>query len=744
MTNNVDTLSIDNKSMQVLLFLIQHAGESVTKTQIFDHVWKGSFVADDILSVAVSKIRKALGDNARSPTFIKTLPGLGYSLIAKVKEIDTAKPRPSKKVVPSRIYISIIALLLIVIALTMYFINAVGGSSTNQINVNSIAVLPFDDLSAKQDNQHFTDGLSDAIINQLSQTNSLKVISRYSSFTYRGKYKASEIGQALKVEALLDGSVQKIGEQVRINVRIFSTSDGQQLWSKTFDSDSQDIFKLQDNISTAIQEIIQPNFTPIASTSSASTAKAISAQAYEWYLMGQYHWRQRNPKSLLKAVTYFKHSLELEPDYADAHVGLAITYANLHHFANWSERKAIEKSFPHIEKALALKPNSPIALATKGMLLTLKANYERGFTTVDTPLVEQAQHAFLRSLALDDNATTHRWYSKLLKRLGKEEQVLQHMNQAIELNPLSASLKRTYGVYLRSIGKPDSAQRMYQRALILEQEHFSHAIESTHVFRHSKKSIIALAEWHSANIELFTNCSSDEYCEQLVLAYLSVGAREAANSVLDKMGSKHGHFVNSLHLINFGLKGEEQNILSIKERLALYRPNNRSALFDLAVTQFRLEKFRQAKITMLKAHPEWRNPESIRLSNITADNYTALVLYAVTLLNLEEKQVAEILLRNVQTLLKQDQVFDKVQAEFTLAQISAQLNNKPQALQHLMTALAMGWLEYYNEEWWSLNNNHLLQPLRDEPEFKLLLKQHQEGLVELRKTVSQKLDLDTI
>jgi TolB-like protein/Flp pilus assembly protein TadD len=711
--------------MQVLLFLIQQAGKKVTKHQILEHIWKDRFVADDILSVTISKIRKALGDNARSPTYIKTLPGEGYILIAKVTKIASTEQISSKRVKPLSFNIGVL-ILLVMACLSMYFLIVDEGSPTQQININSIAVLPFEDLSSKRDNQHFTDGLPDAIINQLSQIAQLKVISRYSSFTYRGKYNATEIGQALQVEALLDGSVQKIGDQVRINVRIFSTNDGQQLWSQIFESDNQNIFKLQDNISAAIQEIIQADFKP-----SSKPTKTINAQAYEWYLMGQYHWRQRNPKSLSKAVTYFKHSIELEPDYADAHVGLAITYANLHNFANWSEKKAIDKALPHVEKALLLNPSSPTALAAKGMILTLNLS--------DSSLVEQAQHAFLRSLELDDNATTHSWYSSLLKQLGEESQVIQHLNQAIELNPLSASLKRSLSKYLRSIGKPDSAQRMYQRALILEPDHFSHVIESTHVFRHTQKSIIAMAEWQSANAELFTSCSSDEYCEQVVLAYLSIGATEAANNVLAKMRPKHRHFLNSLDLINFGLKGEEQKILSFKERIASYRPNNRSVLFDLAVAQFRTEKFGEAKRTLLKRDPEWRNPASIRLSDITADNYMTLVLYAVTLSNLGEKEAADSILHNIQTFLKLDKVFDKIKLSFTLAEINTQLGNTPQALLHLATALEMGWLESYNREWWPLQNNHLLQPLGDEPEFKLLLKQHQEKLNELRNNVTLKL-----
>ncbi|NQZ24298.1 MAG: winged helix-turn-helix domain-containing protein [Colwellia sp.] len=741
-TNKADTHSIDNKSMQVLLFLIHHSGAHVTKGQILAHVWKGSFVADDILSVAVSKIRKALGDNARSPTFIKTLPGVGYTLISDVNKIEKPKQGRSKRIGFSSIYkpsitIGIITLLLIATFLAMYFINTDKGSAANRININSIAVLPFDDLSAKQDNQHFTDGLSDAIINQLSQIKSLKVISRYSSFTYRGKYNATEIGQALQVDTLLDGSVQTMGEQVRINVRIFSTKNGQQLWSKTFDSDTKNSFQLQDDISAAIQEIIQPGYVPIDGSPSSKPAKTINTQAYEWYLMGQYHWRQRNPKSLAKAVTYFKKSLELEPDYAAAHVGLGISYAFLHTYGDWYERRAIDAALPHIMTALTLKPNSPTALAAKGMILSDKA--KAGLGELDSSLYQQAEQAFIRSLELDNNATTHRWYSTLLSRLGRESEAIKHLNKAIELNPLSASMKRSFSFLLKSMGKPDTAQRMYQRALSLEPDNFSHVIDSAKVNRHSQKSVMAMAAWQMANPEIFTTCSSVEYCEQLVLSYLSIGAHQAADKLLNKMRPIHGHLLHSINLIALSEKGDVQSVLSNIKRTVQHIPYSREAMFDLAVAQFRAANFSLAKTSLLQLYPEWRNKKSIVLAEITADNYMALVLYAATLSNLDEKEVAAPLLHKVQTFLKQDRVFDKMQAEFTLAEINAQLVNTPQALHHLTKALEMGWLESYHREWWSLQNNHLLRSLYENPEFKLLLKKHQEKLNELRGRLIHKL-----
>jgi len=750
-TKKVDTYSIDNKSMQVLLFLIQHAGEHVTKDQIFKHVWKDSFVADDILSVAVSKIRKALGDNARSPTFIKTLPGVGYSLIAKVEAIDPVDLEQSKGTASSSIYksgisktslyISIMTLLLIATSLAMYFINTDDGSSPNHLKINSIAVLPFDDLSANQDNQHFSDGLSDAIINQLSQIKQLKVISRYSSFTYRGKNNATEIGQALQVDTLLDGSVQKMGEKVRINVRIFSTKNGEQLWSKTFDSDTQNSFKLQDNISSTIQEIIQPDYVPIAGSPNLKSTEKINAQAYEWYLMGQYHWRQRNPKSLSKAVTYFKRSLELAPDYADAHVGLGITYTFLHSYGNWGKAKVIEKGLPHIMKALALKPNSPTALAAKGMILSNKAFYESNIGELDSSLYQQAEQAFIRSLELDDNATTHSWYSGLLKRLGRGKEAIQHLNQALELNPLSATLKRSISFSLEALGKQDTAQRMFQRASSLEPDYFSRVIDSASMNRHTSESVMAMAAWQVANFELFTSCTSDNYCAQLILSYLSIGANKAANDILEKMMPKHVRFLERVNSITASEQGNELKAVSYIEKLALKYPSNLSVLFKLSVAQFRAGEFRLAKNSLLQLHPEWRNKKSIVLSDITADNYLAVVLYAITLSNLHEKEVASSLLVNVQTFLKMDKVFDKIKVQFTLAEINAQLGDTPKALLHLTTALDMGWLESYNREWWSLQNNHLLRPLHEEPQFKLLLKQHQENLTELREKVIRRLSI---
>jgi TolB-like protein/DNA-binding winged helix-turn-helix (wHTH) protein/tetratricopeptide (TPR) repeat protein len=721
--------------MQVLLFLIQNPGQNVTKEQIIEHVWKESVVSEEILSVAISKIRKTLGDNARQPTFIKTIPNVGYCLIADVKPlVENAQPQEAPinsltlQTNNHKPYFiaSTLILLAIIFIISFYQVNK-EPENHNLAAIRSIAVLPFEDLSEKTDSIYFIEGLSDAIINQLSQSKPLKVISRDSSFNFRGNKDPSIIGNALKVEALLDGSVQKSAEQIRVNVRIVSTFDGRLLWSKSFDSQNTNVFNLQDKVGRDIRQAIQPTSLP-----EVTVNKKINSQAYEWFLMAQYHWRQRTPTSLVKAETYFNHSLELEPNYVDALVGLAITYGQFHYHANWTAKESVDKGLPYIEQALALAPNSPSALAAKGMLLTIMAGYSKN----SLPILNEAQDMFIRSLALEDNATTHHWYSSLLNQMGEEALVVKHIERAIALNPLSASLKSIYSTYLAIRGKLDTAQKMHRRAMILDPERVSNIVDSTHIFRNTPSSIIAIAEWHLNNSDLFEFCSSDEYCEQVVFAYLSIGQTKEANKILARMTSKHEHFKHSLKLIEYSLKGELIKAVSLLEQLSTSRPNNYKYKYSLAIAQYRAGLYEQSKSSVLRLYPNWDNAG---VADVTTDNYLALILYGATLLQLNEHRYANAILNNVEQFLLLDKVHDKAQEEMALAEVYAQLNQPNKAVEHLRKALNHGWLETFDREWWTLQDNHLLKPIQHQAEFRTLVLEHKESLKELAMQVSSRL-----
>ena len=600
-------------------------------------------------------------------------------------------------------------------------------ASDNLANISSIAVLPFEDLSENKDNLYFSEGLSDAIINQLSQDKSLKVISRYSSFNFRENRDPSAIGDTLKVEAVLDGSVQKSAGQVRVNVRIVSTFDGRLLWSKSFDSSNDDVFNLQDKVSSEIRQAMQSN--PMRQL---VENEKIDSQAYEWFLMAQFHWRQRTPSSLSKAETYFKHSLELEPNYVDTYIGLAITYGQFHYHANWSAKESVDKGLPYIDQALALDPNSPRALAAKGMLLTIKGSYSHA----KLPILNEAQDMFIRSLELEDNATTHHWYSSLLNKMGKEELVVKHMEHAIALNPLSASLKRIYSNYLAIRGKLDTAQKLYQRALILEPSRDSSIVEQTHIFRNTSSSILALAKWQLNNSELFEYCASDEYCEQVIFSYLSIGQDKEANKILARMTSKHEHFMHSLKLIDYGLKGELTNAVTLLKQLSETSPNNYKYKYSLAIAQYRAAMYGQTKTSLLHLYPDWQNAGAVY---VTTDNYLALMLYGTTLLKLNEREYGNLILKNIRQFLLLDKVYDKAQAEMALAQVNAQLHNPSEAIKHLRKALNHGWLETFDREWWPLQDTHLLRSINSQPDFKNLISEHNENLKKIANQISLKL-----
>jgi len=733
--DNNEQKSIDNKSMQVLLFLIQNSGQNVTKEQIIEHVWKETVVNEEILSVAISKIRKALGDKARQPSYIKTIPNVGYCLITDAQPL-VESTQPQEAPIDTLIlqtnnhkpYLigGMILLLAVIFIVTFYRIYQ-EPEKVSHVAISSIAVLPFEDLNENKDNIYLTEGLSDAIINQLSQSKPLKVISRDSSFNFRGNKDPSIIGNALKVEALLDGSIQQSAGQIRVNVRIISTFDGRLLWAKSFDSQNTNVFNLQDKISRDIRQAINP-----LSHSEVAVSNKIDSQAYEWFLMAQYHWRQRTPTSLSKAETYFKHSLELEPNYVDALVGLAITYGQFHYNANWSAKESVEKGLPYVEQALALEPASPTALAAKGMLLTIKASYSKAAL----PIFNEAQDMFVRSLELEDSATTHHWYSSLLNKMGKDALVIKHMEHAIALNPLSASLKSIYSQYLAIRGKLDTAQKLFNRAQILDPDRDSSIVESTHIFRNTPSSIIATAEWQLNNSELFEYCSSDEYCEQVVFSYLSIGQDKEANKILARMASKHEHFKNSLKLIDYGLKGEQTNAVSLLKQLSEARPNSFKYKYSLAIAQYRAGLYEQSKTSLLHLYSDWRNTLAVE---VTTDNYLALILYGATLLKLNEQENAHIVLKNVEQFLLLNRVQDKAQTEMALAQINAQLNQPSKAIEHLNKALNLGWLETFDREWWTLQDSHLLKPIQNQMKFKTLVQEHQENLKELSRQVGSSL-----
>ncbi len=292
-----DERHLENRLMQTLVFLARHQGQVISREQFFNSVWQGLVVNEEALSRAISLLRSALDDDAHKPKFIQTIPGVGYRLIA-----DAVKTQGRKDI----------------------------ASSTNGVQKNSIAVLPFINLSDDPDNEYFSDGISEEILNFLAQVKRFKVVGRTSSFVFKDRNEdLREIGRTLDVTHVLEGSVRKAGARVRITAQLVKTDDGFHLWSKTFDRELDDIFVVQDEIASAVVRALKAKLLGEAEDPQIIGGTR-NAQAFQAYLLGL-HYRNRGvlKDTVWHAVDAFQQAIELDPEYARAYAGLAYAWHDL-------------------------------------------------------------------------------------------------------------------------------------------------------------------------------------------------------------------------------------------------------------------------------------------------------------------------------------------------------------------------------------------------------------------------------
>ena len=314
-------------------------------------------------------------------------------------------------------------------------------------NEKSIAVLAFADLSLGKDQEYFSDGMAEEILNSLVRINDLKVAGRTSSFFFKGKNQDIRvIGKALGVANVLEGSVRKQGEKVRITAQLIRVSDGFHLWSETYDGDLKDVFALQESIAQAIagklQIILQEN-----QKKQLVNAGTDDSEAYQYYLQGRYHWNKRETKEFEKAVAFFKLAIEKDPGYALAYSGLADTYTLFPNYGNFRRKDYMPQAKASALKALELAPDLAEAHASLG-----EAAYYWEYDWAG------AENAFRRAVELNPKyATAHQWYAELLSNSGKHDEAISRIDTALELDPFSMVINRDRIFWLLHAGRFDEA-----------------------------------------------------------------------------------------------------------------------------------------------------------------------------------------------------------------------------------------------------------------------------------------------
>jgi TolB-like protein/DNA-binding winged helix-turn-helix (wHTH) protein/Flp pilus assembly protein TadD len=452
-------IRLQGQPFLLLITLLKQRGEVVTREELRRTLWpEDTFVDfDHSLGSAANKLREALGDSATNPRFIETLPRRGYRFIAPFEPIgeiedtpavskppDQQQPTsgdlpivgdsasadrtaavPARRSLPSSWRILACAVFLMSAGFVVFALLR----SRQPALVRSLAVLPLENLSGDPSQEYFSDGMTDELITELGQIAELRVISRTSVMTYKGARKPlPQIARELNVDAVVEGTVLRSGNSVRITAQLILASNDKHLWARSYEVGLRDIFSVQKQVARSIAEQVRIKLNPIEQTQ-LSRPKAVNAEAHEAYLKGRYFWNKRTADGLKKAIDYFNQAIEKDPIYAQAYSGLADSYALM---GDWeygvlAPTEAFPKAKAAATRALALDNTLGEAHTSLAFVLDL---FDWDW--------KNAEKEYKQAVDLGPNyATAHQWYGWHLIVLGRNDEAITEMRRAANLDPLS-------------------------------------------------------------------------------------------------------------------------------------------------------------------------------------------------------------------------------------------------------------------------------------------------------------------
>ena len=440
--------------------------ESLIGTEVFGRKPTYDPRTDAVVRIEAVKLRARLKDYyesaGASDDVIIDLPKGGYVPAFRVRETAPAVDVAPLAQAPAKRRSFLIGGLagIVILAAVLYGVTRHRRGSDGRVpELSSIAVMPFTDLSPQRDQEYFCDGMTDEIIDELTKIGGVRVVARSSSFAFKGKEQdVREIGQKLNVGALLEGSVRKSGNKLRVTAQLVSVADGYHLWSETYESEVKDVFAVQDEISRAIVGKLQGKLTRAPGTKVAAAIPE-NFETYDLYLKGRYHWSRWRTEGAEKAIQFFEQAIAKDPKYASAWAGLADAYTWLGFFAAKAPNEAMPKARAAAEKAIALDDSLAAAHVSLG---DVKALYE-----FDWPAAERE---FKRAIELNPGlADAHFGYGIVwLAPMGRMQECLQEMKLAHTLDPLSLSTNTYLAMAYDFAGREDTAIAQYKTALDLD------------------------------------------------------------------------------------------------------------------------------------------------------------------------------------------------------------------------------------------------------------------------------------
>ncbi len=512
-------IKLQEQPLRILEMLLAHPGQLVTREDLRDRLWPSdTFVDfDHGLNKAINKLREALEDSAESPRFVETIPRRGYRMISDA------------------------------------------GKTSGRIE--SLAVLPLEDLAHDPAQEYFADGLTEALITNLAHISALRVTSRTTALMYKGAHKSiPEIARELGVDGIVAGTVLRSKGRVRISAQLISARDDTLLWAESYERNTRDILALQADLARAIAAEIQAKLTPREEAHLARVRPPVNPEAYEAYLMARHYWGQRTAEGLKKGADYYRQAIDKDPAFAPAHAGLADMCASAGVWGLVPPAEGAGKGKALARKALAIDETGEAHAALGWAILLYDYDYA------------EAEKEFQQAIALyPDYAFAHMWYGLCLCCAGRLEEALAHGRRGLQLDHLSPIVNMCYAFVIWILRDWDRCIDQCRRALDINPDFLALRWMLANALQSKGSHEEAIRER-----QLVVDTSgSTLFLAELGSSYAAAGKRSEAVRILDQLHELRGHkyvMAHSIALIHTGLRERDEAFrwldMALEERAA--------------------------------------------------------------------------------------------------------------------------------------------------------------------------------
>ena len=468
-------IKLQDQPFQILAMLLDRPGEVLTREELHQKLWPtDTFVDfDHGLNNAINRLRDALNDSAEAPRFIETLPRRGYRFISQVEgeAISDSFAGREKSLGPSgndqagsvtatrtlspwwRSRWAAWGAAAVVLSLLSGFAVSVWkgrfSSSAHAMRIEAIAVLPLENLTGDSSQEYFADGMTDALITNLAQVSSLRVISRASTMRYKGVHDPlADVARKLNVDAFVEGSVARSGNRVRITAQLIDAASDRHLWAHSYESDLRDVLTLQDSVARDITQQIRVKLTP-QEQSRLARNQSVNPEAYDYYLRGRFHAYDKNREDLEAAIGLLENAVKLDPNFALPHAYLARVYSGKAFLYQRENKHLQEIALAHSDQALALEPDLAEAHFGRAGILWTHSNH---FPP------EEVVRELRRAIELNPNFDeAHQQLGAVYNHIGLLDKAADELQQALAINPTYTGARFRLGINLLSQGKYEQA-----------------------------------------------------------------------------------------------------------------------------------------------------------------------------------------------------------------------------------------------------------------------------------------------